>query len=422
MNTHLSKITIALLAAPLFTAYAQPTEEPDADVTERIERIVVTASGFETKLIDAPASVTVISRADLEMKPYAGLADALRDIEGVDVGAGQDKNGNLSITMRGLPAEYTLVLIDGRRQNDTGDIGPNNFGNSQYMYMPPLAAIERIEIVRGPMSTLYGSDAMGGVVNIITRRTQDAWHGDISMSGTVQQDSQYGNDQKTDFYVTGPLTDSLSVALRGSGYWREPSQPGYQSTLPLPDGSSWTDSGSFGDKKIVGGKSWNYGATVDYSGWESQRFSLSYDLAKQRYDNTQSQVGTLDSAQNMWRADGDGLVQPRVGYAPFQRVQREQFVLSHIGTFDYGVWRNSITHSISENLGRSLPLSLGERAEFQQLWDQAVIDQGTSKPALTDEIRAVIEAEYLPRPNRPLELTNWIFDTSFEMKIGRASC
>lgn len=420
MNTHLSKITIALLAAPLFTAYAQPTEEPDADVTERIERIVVTASGYETKVIDAPASVTVMTREDLAMKPYSGLADALRDIEGIDVGAGQDKNGNLSITMRGLPAEYTLVLIDGRRQNDTGDIGPNNFGNSQYMYMPPLAAIERIEIVRGPMSTLYGTDAIGGVINIITRRALDRWMGDISVAGTLQEDNQYGNDQKVDFYVTGPLSENLSVALRGSGYFREPSEPGYVTELPLPGGGIWTDSGSFGDRKIVGGKSWNYGATLDYSWSDKQRFALSYDLAKQRYDNTQSQVGTLDSPENMWRAGGNGLVEPRVGYAPYQRVQREQIVLSHVGNFDLGTWRNSITHSISENLGRSLPLSLGERIAFQQLWEQAVIDQGTSRPALTDEIRAVIEAEYLPRPNRPLELTNWIFDTSFEMNFARS--
>src|SRR5690554_7258212 len=112
MNTHLSKITIALLAAPLFTAYAQPTEEPDADVTERIERIVVTASGYETKVIDAPASVTVMTREDLAMKPYSGLADALRDIEGIDVGAGQDKNGNLSITMRGLPADRKSTRLN----------------------------------------------------------------------------------------------------------------------------------------------------------------------------------------------------------------------------------------------------------------------------------------------------------------------
>src|SRR5690554_107336 len=424
MHIKLSAIALALSPMLLHAPAAQANTPVPAsiDAKDRVERIVVTASGYETKLIDAPASVTVVTREDLAMKPYAGLADALRDIEGIDVGSGQDKNGNLSITMRGLPAEYTLVLIDGRRQNDTGDIGPNNFGNSQYMYMPPLAAIERIEVVRGPMSTLYGTDAIGGVVNIITRRTLDAWHGDVSVAGTLQEDDQYGNDQKVDFYLTGPINEALSLALRGSGYWREPSEPGYVTELPLPGGGIWTDSGSFGDRKIVGGKSWNYGATLDYSWSDKQRFALSYDLAKQRYDNTQSQVGTLDSPENMWRAGGNGLVEPRVGYAPYQRVQREQIVLSHVGNFDLGTWRNSITHSISENLGRSLPLSLGERIAFQQLWEQAVIDQGTSKPALTDEIRAVIEAEYLPRPNRPLELTNWIFDTSFEMKIGRASC
>src|SRR5690554_6048120 len=246
MNARLSALALALAATPLFAAQANPEPTPEpVDAKDRIERIVVTASGFETKLIDAPASVTVVTREDLAMKPYAGLADALRDIEGIDVGSGQDKNGNINITMRGLPAEYTLVLIDGRRQNDTGNIGPNNFGNSQFMYMPPLAAIDRIEVVRGPMSTLYGSDAMGGVINIITRRNLTNWHGDVTLSATQQEDDQYGNDQKADLSLTGSLAENLTIALRGSGYVREPSAPGYQVELPLPDGSTWSDSGSF---------------------------------------------------------------------------------------------------------------------------------------------------------------------------------
>lgn len=424
MRLSLSLCALAVTSA-LAAAHAAEVTQPELPnpelasppAKERIEHIVVTASAIESKLIDAPASVTVVTREELAMRAYAGIADALRDIEGIDVGSGQDKNGNINVTMRGLPAEYTLVLIDGRRQNDAGNIGPNNFGNSQFMYMPPLAAIDRIEVVRGPMSTLYGSDAMGGVINIITRRNLSEWHGDVTVSGTLQEDSQYGNDQKADIYLTGALAENLTLAVRGSTYMREPSQPGYQVELPLPDGSTWTDSGSFGDKKIVGGKTWNWGATLNYSPVNEHRVSLAYDVAKQKYNNALGQVGTLDAAKNMWRVDNNGIIQPRVGYAPYQRFQREQLVLSYIGNFERGTWTNHLTYSTSENLGRSLPFTLQERRAIQDIWDQAVADQGTNKPELTSEIENLINNQFLPRPKRELSLKNWIFDSHFSMSI-----
>ncbi len=76
-----------------------------------------------------------------------------------------------------MPSDYTLVLIDGRRQNAPGGVTPNGFGETSTSFLPPYSAIDRIEVVRGPMSTLYGSDAMGGVVNIITRKAGDHWVG-----------------------------------------------------------------------------------------------------------------------------------------------------------------------------------------------------------------------------------------------------
>lgn len=406
-------VTAVLTTSTLSPAYGQ--ESPDGQANVRIERIVVTASAIEKKLIDAPASVTVVTQEELALRSYAGLADALRDIEGIDVGSGQDKNGNINITMRGLPAEYTLVLIDGRRQNDTGNIGPNNFGNSQFMYMPPLASIDRIEVVRGPMSTLYGSDAMGGVINIITKRNLEQWHGDVTLATTQQQNNQYGNDQKMDIYLTGSLADNLTIALRGNGYIREPSEPGYQVELPLPDGSTWSDSGSFGDKKIVGAKTWNLGSTVNYTPSKDHLLSLTYDIAKQRYNNVHGQVGSLDAANNMWRVNANGIIQPRVGYSPYQRVQREQFVLSYIGNFDLGTWTNHLTYSTSENLGRSLPFTLEERQSLQNIWDTAVSAQSTNRPVLTADIEAQINQLFLPRPTRALNLKNWIVDSHFSM-------
>ncbi|MGP5159406.1 TonB-dependent receptor plug domain-containing protein [Pseudoalteromonas prydzensis] len=88
------------LASLISALLTSTTLIADDDTAENMEVMVVTASGYEQKLIDAPASVSVVSREDLQNKPFTSLADALRDIEGIDVGAGQDKNGNISITTR----------------------------------------------------------------------------------------------------------------------------------------------------------------------------------------------------------------------------------------------------------------------------------------------------------------------------------
>lgn len=407
---------------------AQAFGQEGADDAQALPKVVVSATGFEQKLKDAPASVTVVSADELQSKPYTSLADALRDVEGIDVGSGFDKNGNISITLRGLPADYTVVMINGRRQSDIGNIGPNNFGNSQFMYMPPLSAIERIEVVRGPMSTLYGADAIGGVINIITRKVPEKWAGSLDTSVTLQQDSQYGDDQKLDIYLGGPLiTDKLGVSLRGGIYERDPSDPSYSNALPLPatdvNGNPnepvWIDEGSFGDKKIVAAKNWNFGTTFDWLVAEGHELSLSYDVAKQRYDNTEGQTGTLDSPESLWRASNAGIVQPRVGYTPYQRVEREQISLSHTGTYDFGTWVTTYTYNTSANLGRSLPLTVAERARLQEIWNEncPTVAACRSIPA---GVRDVLEGEFLPRPLRSLEITSHTLDTRVDTSVGDA--
>src|SRR5690606_670084 len=131
---------------------------------QQLDTVVVTASGFEQDIKSAPASISVITREDLEEKAITDLASALRDVEGIDVRGSTGKTGNLNVSMRGMPSEYTLVLIDGRRQNAAGNVTPNGFDDTSTGFIPPISAIERIEVIRGPMSTLYGSDAMGGVI------------------------------------------------------------------------------------------------------------------------------------------------------------------------------------------------------------------------------------------------------------------
>ncbi|HEY7864406.1 MAG TPA: TonB-dependent receptor plug domain-containing protein, partial [Psychromonas sp.] len=94
LQTHFAFKPLALaLGVAIVHLPALAAEPQVADESRVLPRMVVSAAGFEQKLVDAPASVTVVSREELESKPYTSLADALRDVEGIDVGAGIDKNG-----------------------------------------------------------------------------------------------------------------------------------------------------------------------------------------------------------------------------------------------------------------------------------------------------------------------------------------
>ena len=151
-----------------------------AQETPQLNDIVVTASGFEQQISSAPASISVISREELERGYYQNVTDALRDVPGVVVtGGGRGDNGT-DISIRGMPSQYTLILVDGRPQSSR-ESRPNGDAGFEQDWLPPLQAIERIEVVRGPMSTLYGSDAIGGVINVITRKVADTWHGNLQL-------------------------------------------------------------------------------------------------------------------------------------------------------------------------------------------------------------------------------------------------
>jgi len=171
-----------------------------------LSEIVVSASGFEQSVQDAPASITVVPREELAKRAYPDVTEALKDIPGVVItggGSGSD------ISIRGMSSSYTMILIDGVRQN-TRETRPNgdNSGIEQG-WLPPLEAIERIEVIRGPMSSLYGSDAMGGVINVITRKVAREWHNTLRTEGTFQENSQSGNIYAGNFHVSGPLKENL---------------------------------------------------------------------------------------------------------------------------------------------------------------------------------------------------------------------
>lgn len=341
------------LACAVAASFAATSSMSNANTTdENIEVIVVTASGFEQKPVEAPASISVISQEELLNKRYSNLAQALGDVEGIDIGQGTGKTGGLNISIRGMPSAYTLILIDGRRQNNSGDITPNGFGETSTSFMPPMSAIERIEVIRGPMSTLYGSDAMGGVVNIITKKVASEWSGSVGMNHTFQEDRDYGASSGATLYASGPLIDNLlGLAVRGSLTDRA------ASNLTNPDGSSVSRRGA----SAVEGRNYDIGSKLTLTPHKDHAFALEFERGRQVYDNDDCQLGTLDGWSGNAVSGCTTQGTNASGYADQLRFERDQISLNHKGTFEFGVWESTLTNKETETLGRTVPGTIGNQ-------------------------------------------------------------
>ncbi len=159
MTIRIAPVAIALAIVAPHYAFADPTPG---------ETIIVTATRTEIPLSDAIVPVTVISREDIELSLATDLAELLRFQAGIDIGRNGGPGQATSVFMRGTESNHTLVLIDGVRMN------PGTLGGAAVQHIAP-EMIERIEIVKGARSALFGTDAIGGVINIITRRAESAY-------------------------------------------------------------------------------------------------------------------------------------------------------------------------------------------------------------------------------------------------------
>ncbi len=140
----------------------------------RSETLVVTAAQVDVPLSQAADSITVLSGRDLAARQLTTVADALRLVPGIAVAETGGRAGLTSVFTRGGESDYTLVLVDGLRAN--------SFGGGLDLSQLPLLNVDHVEIVRGPQSALFGSDAIGGVVQIVTRHG-DRLRGDGTLEG-----------------------------------------------------------------------------------------------------------------------------------------------------------------------------------------------------------------------------------------------
>jgi len=204
MRNHLSVFAIVL-------AYVlTPVDSVAADQAPG-ETIIVTATRTEIPLSDAIVPVTVITREDIELSLATDLAEILRFQAGIDIGRNGGPGQATSVFMRGTESNHTLVLMDGIRMN------PGTLGGAAVQHIAP-EIIERIEIVKGARSALFGTDAIGGVINIITRRADAAFLETAVGAGSFDSRSGFvsaGNrGDNGDFGVTLNWQDTAGFAPR----------------------------------------------------------------------------------------------------------------------------------------------------------------------------------------------------------------
>jgi vitamin B12 transporter len=173
-SSRLLAVSISLLLNPALQAFGAPPHDEDGE----IQNVVVTANRIEQPLSRVGDSVTVISAQEQRRSQKTSVSDLLATTPGVTVARNGGLGGTTTLRIRGAESDQTLVLIDGVKLNDPSQAsGGFNFGN--------LIANEyaQIEILRGPQSTLWGSQAIGGVVNIVTPPPQGPLSGAMSVEG-----------------------------------------------------------------------------------------------------------------------------------------------------------------------------------------------------------------------------------------------
>jgi vitamin B12 transporter len=251
------RIAVALLMLGLVVTAAAGQDKPEQDSPpiaqetvvpepKKVEPVVVTATKIETPQERLGAAVTVITEEDFQTYRWGSVGDALRHVPGVDIQTSGSLGKTTSIRIRGAGPEQVQVLVDGVR------VKSPTLGAAELADIA-VDQIERIEIVRGPQSTIYGADAIGGVVNIITKRGRGPFtaygsleagnygthHERAGFSGStgifdytlggswLASDGQFDNDATrqgsaaTRLGLTLPLNGHVGVSARYTNVWSE---------------------------------------------------------------------------------------------------------------------------------------------------------------------------------------------------------
>lgn len=356
MSYQLTALLTALFAFTPVLAFGQDDSarcEPDDELCAR--DVVVTGSRIETPADESPVRVEVIDREQIEQSGARDLGELLEEQPGLVIN--RSFRGD-EIQMQGLDPEYVLVLVNGERM-------PGRIGGAIDLGRYSPEDIERIEIVRGASSAMYGSDAIGGVINIITRRTREPFEADAAaMAGG-------GNGAVADATArVGGRIGDVSLRVSGGFHYADPVRRAAEPDVP--DSSQPTTGSARLQWSLGGGLTWQVDRALQLSlAAEYLQRSLSgvdRNAAAAIFDRTQL-VEQLQAATSLkWDIGGGGRISIRGSYSRF----REQYLYDQRGSSalddvqdnreDLGQLTLQYDQPVSEHL-----LTIGFEETFQAL-------------------------------------------------------
>lgn len=327
----MSHLSLALLAAMAASLQAASAAEPALQLEET--RVLGTA---EEALKQAPG-VSIITAEDIQNRPPTNdLSEVIRREPGVNL-TGNSPSGsrgnNRQIDLRGMGPENTLILIDGKpstsrnavRYGWSGD--RDTRGETNWV---PAEEVERIEILRGPAAARYGSGAMGGVVNIITKRPSAEMRGAMTVYTALPEDDAEGMTKRSNFSLSGPLTDALTFRVYGGLSKTDADAEDINAEHQADPTALVAGREGVRNKDISGLLSWQLNPE------QSLDLEASY-----------SRQGNIYAGDTMLNGGGE-FVNSLYGHET-NVVQRNSYSLTHNGNFDWGSSKATLAYDYTRN-------------------------------------------------------------------------
>lgn len=302
------------MAAPLLlTLFSHPLA---ADEALDLEHVLVTARLQPITIGEIGSSVTVITREEIEQKQVKYLSELLRDVPGFSVSQSGGAGSQTQVRVRGAEANQLLVLMDGVRAND-----PAASGEFQYQFAL-TSNIERIEIIRGPQSATWGSDAIAGVINIIRKKEVE----DKYVSGSIEAGS----------------FDSFNASIDGGYSGKTVQVTGGVSYLDT-DGTNISRTGN--EKDGAENTTGNIAVDVDAGDSFSLRFSGQWIDATNEYDDIDYFVTGLPQDADRVTETNQNFLTAELRYDPLENPWTGSFSVNRMDSdndnFSDGMWTSS---------------------------------------------------------------------------------